>query len=172
MCGCYLFAWKPIAMKTSKFPEVSQPWSPGTFIHGCSSGTLSVVIPCETAPMVGAGAAVHPALPWILRVMLGALLTIWGCGVPWWVPLAMWWCPLGCPCIISIPRQNGVNTLLDTSKIHSEYAHAVCVFCLWISVCFCETAVHSANLPMHLWRIIHVKTYMYIYICVCLYAYI
>eukprot|EP00434_Breviolum_minutum_P043432 symbB.v1.2.038718.t1/scaffold6139.1/size20637/2 len=42
-----------------------------TFIHGCSSGTLSVVIPCETAPMVGAGAAVHPALPWILRVMLG-----------------------------------------------------------------------------------------------------
>ncbi len=59
---------------------------PGTFIHGCSSGTLSVVIPCEVAPMVGTGAAIHPALPWILRVMLGALLTTWGWGVPWWVP--------------------------------------------------------------------------------------
>lgn len=80
---------------------------------------------------------------------------------------------VGCLCIISIPCQNGMNTLLDTSTIHSEYTHAVCVFCLWISVCFCETAVHSANLPMHLWRIIHVKTYVYIYIymcmCICVY---
>ena len=79
---------------------------------------------------------------------------------------------VGCLCIISIPCHNGVNTLLDTSKIHSEYTHAVCVFCLWISVCFCETAVHSANLPMHLWRIIHVKTYMYTCIlCVYLVKY-
>ena len=58
---------------------------PGTFIHGCSElGTLSVVIPCEVAPMVGGTrAAIHPALPWILRVMLGALLTTWVWGVPW-----------------------------------------------------------------------------------------
>lgn len=79
---------------------------------------------------------------------------------------------VGCLCIISIPCQNGMNTLLDTSTIHSEYTHAVCVFCLWISVCFCETAVHSANLPMHLWRIIHVKTYVYIYMCMCICVYL
>lgn len=74
--GTHLQAGPPLNVSTSP-PDALQGKQPflaphtGTFIHGCSSSTLSVVIPCETAPMVGAGAAVHPALPWILRVMLG-----------------------------------------------------------------------------------------------------
>lgn len=43
----------------------------GTFIHGCSGKSLDVIMPCEVAPKEGKAVPVQPAIPWLLREMLG-----------------------------------------------------------------------------------------------------
>lgn len=43
----------------------------GTVLHGCSGKSLDVVLPCEVASKEANGVPVQPAIPWLLREMLG-----------------------------------------------------------------------------------------------------